>query len=163
AADGARNWRRVGNAAATGHRRCGWTAREPAAHALYDAGPLRRARSAALEPARGRFETLRGVSMTSCLKVESEVGSTPAHARSTPGGLAGAAGAPALASLAPLAIDTKLLGPASVCRRAPSLAVILLTVLLTACTVGPPYVHPTVEAPPPAFKEAAAAPGVSWT
>jgi NodT family efflux transporter outer membrane factor (OMF) lipoprotein len=35
---------------------------------------------------------------------------------------------------------------------------------MTACTVGPKYVRPTVETPPPTFKEAAAAsPGVSWT
>jgi NodT family efflux transporter outer membrane factor (OMF) lipoprotein len=43
------------------------------------------------------------------------------------------------------------------------LAVTALACLTTACTVGPAYVRPTVEAAPPAFKEATATTsGIAW-
>ena len=44
------------------------------------------------------------------------------------------------------------------------LAAVAVAALSAACTVGPPYVRPAVETPPPGFKEATpAASGVAWT
>jgi len=47
-------------------------------------------------------------------------------------------------------------------RRAPAVLALALVCLASACTVGPKYVRPTVETPPPAFKEAVNPSGVAW-